>query len=619
MFDSYDTITWFTDILIQGTLLLTFALIANFCMRKISSAWRHAMLLFATVGVPLLVVLSLVVPSYQLPRNGLLVESFETVVIQSLEIGASNQGLESSEKKIPAGSGSEEQTPYPSPSKKAFLFTDYFTVGFSLLVLWAVGVGAIWLRLAGGIFSLANFKSEIEEGAPKLSQVVMEESIFLELVTPPQLVCLGDDQMPMTWYSGRHFLALPSSAKNWPEQRLRNIVRHELAHIRRKDCQTSWLADSCLALLWFHPLAWYLRRSLGEAREAACDDLTLGQTPEPGDCRQYAQDLLDVVASHSRCVSATGLGLALGMTGRRLSIRNRLDTIMDSERDRRPVSQRARLLMIPLGIVGLSILASLTACQTAEPPRKISNPRTTGSHIQVKFQTVEFEDSALLEQLFDADSRNPSFTSVLSLEKMEAILKKLRRKGITPKSQPTMVSLPGKKARSELLREFTYPTEYSPPQLPNDEDIKKGNSVFPVTPSSPKSFTAKSIGLSYEVTASRADSHIGLDIDIEHTRFLGFINYGSPITTPGKDFFGRSVDIVITENRIEMPVFQAQKFKTAILVPVGRVIALIGFAPQENLNEDKHLSGANVNRDDMSPTKHTLYLIQPEFVDSPKP
>ena len=60
--------------------------------------------------------------------------------------------------------------------------------------------------------------------------------------------------MPMTWWLGHHTLALSLSLQDWPLEKQRHVIRHELAHLQRHACQSAWIAQASLALLWFHPL-----------------------------------------------------------------------------------------------------------------------------------------------------------------------------------------------------------------------------------------------------------------------------------------------------------------------------------------------------------------------------
>ena len=68
---------------------------------------------------------------------------------------------------------------------------------------------------------------------------------------------------------------MPEDANRWPLERLRIVLLHELAHVKRRDCLTHVVAQLACALHWFNPLAWIAARHIRTERERACDDLVL--------------------------------------------------------------------------------------------------------------------------------------------------------------------------------------------------------------------------------------------------------------------------------------------------------------------------------------------------------
>ena len=63
---------------------------------------------------------------------------------------------------------------------------------------------------------------------------------------------------------------------------LRHVLLHELAHLRRRDDWTNLAQKIVKAILFFHPLVWWIERRLSLDREFACDDAVLAQTASPG-------------------------------------------------------------------------------------------------------------------------------------------------------------------------------------------------------------------------------------------------------------------------------------------------------------------------------------------------
>ncbi len=77
------------------------------------------------------------------------------------------------------------------------------------------------------------------------------------------------------------------------------------------------------------------------------------------------------------------------------------------------------------------------------------------------------------------------------------------------------------------------------------------------------------------------DSIIELRFTPTIVEFEGFINYGSPITAPATDALGNPVQIVITENRIEMPVFSVRSVKTGLTIYDGYTVAVGGLMRED--------------------------------------
>ncbi|HEY1123605.1 MAG TPA: hypothetical protein VGE67_18450 [Haloferula sp.] len=136
----------------------------------------------------------------------------------------------------------------------------------------------------------------------------------------------------------------------------------------------------------------------------------------------------------------------------------------------------------------------------------------------------------------------------------------------------------GEKRELKVAREFVYATEYEPPVLGKVID----GELQSVTPATPTSFETKNLGVDLGYRAKRlADGRLEIELELERGSFLGFVNYGTPITATRKGAFGRKVEVVLSENRIEMPVFDMKRMKCSLRVNDGDFIAVGGMTPAE--------------------------------------
>src|SRR5262249_2533894 len=107
----------------------------------------------------------------------------------------------------------------------------------------------------------------------------------------------------------RPVILLPQAALSWPEQRLRAVLLHELAHIRRCDSVAQTLARFVCALYWPNPLAWIGARAMRHDAEMAADNAVIGAGVRPS---AYASELLGIAREfrNRRFALAAGVSMA---------------------------------------------------------------------------------------------------------------------------------------------------------------------------------------------------------------------------------------------------------------------------------------------------------------------
>jgi len=242
----------------------------------------------------------------------------------------------------------------------------------------------------------------------------------------------------------------------------------------------------------------------------------------------------------------------------------------------------------------------------ANPAQNVENIVTGG---------LRSGDTALSRNNIDALLNNPArtaqaanvapgilgLTGLFSDGQVQMIMRGLaQKKGTDLMTAPSVTTRSGQKATIEIIREFIYPTEYEPPELPNTVGATggvggglgggAGAGIFPVTPATPTAFETRNTGVMLEIEPTIDENNFVIDLRFvpEIVEFEGFINYGSPIQSPSSDLFGNPVTVTITENRIEMPVFSVRRVNTSLTIYDGYTVSVGGLMREDVQNvEDK--------------------------------
>lgn len=193
-----------------------------------------------------------------------------------------------------------------------------------------------------------------------------------------------------------------------------------------------------------------------------------------------------------------------------------------------------------------------------------------------------------------------SLTGLFTDGQVQMIMRGLaQKKGTDLMTAPSVTAKSGQKATIEIIREFIYPTEYEPPQIPQSVGSTSGSllgggggTTVPVTPATPTAFETRNTGVTLEIEPTIGDNDFVIDLRFvpEIVEFEGFVNYGSPIQTQGSsslfDSLGNLIGtvpttITLTENRIEMPVFSTRRVSTQLTIYDGYTVAVGGLMRED--------------------------------------
>ncbi len=186
------------------------------------------------------------------------------------------------------------------------------------------------------------------------------------------------------------------------------------------------------------------------------------------------------------------------------------------------------------------------------------------------------------------------FAGVFSNTQFQMVIRALnQKKGIDLMSAPKVVAKSGRKAVIRVAREFPYPSEFNPPEVPqsqnsNSTTLSNASGIISVsgtvTPTTPTAFEKRDLGVTLEVLPQIGPDGYTIDLDLspEVVEFDGFINYGSPILGPTyNSVTGTFSTFEVTPNVINQPIFSTRKVTTSVSVWDGQTVTLGGLIRED--------------------------------------
>jgi TonB family protein len=172
------------------------------------------------------------------------------------------------------------------------------------------------------------------------------------LTVPVRLLSSQHVYSPVSSGLFRPEIILPEGADTWSARKIRNVLLHELSHIRRLDWLTFLIVRITRAIYWYNPLVWYAAGKFEEKAEQACDDAVILN----GYClNEYANNLLEI-ARHARTSHLDG-ALVQAIAGS--SLGSRILSILDPARRRQNTEIDWVVRGLIIGSLVIVVLASL--------------------------------------------------------------------------------------------------------------------------------------------------------------------------------------------------------------------------------------------------------------------
>jgi beta-lactamase regulating signal transducer with metallopeptidase domain len=304
---------------VKSSLVVLAALVAVACLRRRSAALRHWILSAAIVAALAAPVLGLVTPSWHVPLDAIGRPQLIGAVVPPATARRPARPAANTDRREDAASA--------SIADAAVLVSTAWLAGAcaSVLVL-LIGLGRLsWIastarRVDDGPWSVAASEIAREYG-------LRRPVVILQSDHPALLV---------TWGFVQPKVILPRTAQGWSGERIRVVLSHELAHIKRGDWLIQMVAEVARAGYWFNPVMWIACRRLRLESEQATDDVVLHAGINGS---EYASHLLELARAFSR----HGAWLPAPAIARPSSLERRVSAMLNARVDRAPITRRARL------------------------------------------------------------------------------------------------------------------------------------------------------------------------------------------------------------------------------------------------------------------------------------
>lgn len=240
-----------------------------------------------------------------------------------------------------------------------------------LLALWLCV--ALW-KLSGighALVSIAALQRKAKPWSPSHPLATWLASQPLK----PNIKSSADIVSPMAIGIFRPVVLLPDTfSEQFEEEEMKQIILHELAHIKRRDYAANLVQKLGESLFWYHPGVKWAAREMDVEREIACDEWAASRTGKP---KAFAGCLLK---AHQTIRDAGSLTpLAVGVVRSKGQLSRRIDNLL-TRRAPGFVASKSLLALtfLLLMVSGVGLTLATPALFALPPEPGVPLPATTG-------------------------------------------------------------------------------------------------------------------------------------------------------------------------------------------------------------------------------------------------
>jgi len=320
------------DSTIKASIVVALGLTASTLLRRRSAALRHWVLTVSIACSAAMPLLAVVVPTWHVHMGtlGHLRSGAPPVAPQTISAGEIANAVVASESAM-------ERQSLPAPNSQV--------LAAAWLAGMAMSLGVLLVGFAR-LLSIASRSEPIVQG--KWVELAVDISCAYRLRRPVLLLTTEHPTLLVTWGTARPKVILPTAAREWAEDRIRVVLSHELAHVRRGDWLVQIVAEVLRAIYWFNPLVWMACRRLRQNSEQACDDAVLSLGIDAAD---YATQLVDLARVFNQ---RRRMWVPAPSVARQSSLEGRIRAMLNAGLNRRPLTQPVRLATVS-ALLGLTV------------------------------------------------------------------------------------------------------------------------------------------------------------------------------------------------------------------------------------------------------------------------
>ena len=197
---------------------------------------------------------------------------------------------------------------------------------------------------------------------------------------------------PQTNGALRPWVLLPDFMDQDRHDILKDVLAHELAHVRRGDPWIVWVEFVARIFTGFNPAVWYAIHQIRRERESACDDWVMGVGSTP---QRYARSLVAVAES---LIPAHGPELAVSCLRSRSHLRRRIHHMLDPKKN-----HSIRSLGITVSVVSLVGIVGLATARPLFPQVQAFIPTVAWVNAMARSTAEPDHDQALLHAAYSND------------------------------------------------------------------------------------------------------------------------------------------------------------------------------------------------------------------------